>query len=56
MPRILFRDAEAGLFAMEFLDERFANWKAELLRGAVREEDAARAAQAHGDDSCRVVE
>jgi len=32
VPRILFRDAEAGLFAMEFLDERFANWKAELLR------------------------
>src|SRR5213592_2355540 len=26
VPRILFRDAEAGLFAMEFLDERFANW------------------------------
>ena len=25
VPRILFHDAEAGLFAMEFLDERFAN-------------------------------
>jgi 5-methylthioribose kinase len=25
VPRILFRDAEVGLFAMEFLDERFAN-------------------------------
>src|SRR6185503_20517989 len=34
VPRILFRDAEAGLFAMEFLDEKFANWKTELLRGA----------------------
>ncbi len=45
VPRILFQDAEAGLFGMEFLDERFANWKAGLLRGAVREEDAARAAQ-----------
>jgi aminoglycoside phosphotransferase (APT) family kinase protein len=45
VPRILFRDAEAGLFAMEFLDERFANWKAELLRGVAREEDAARAAK-----------
>ena len=43
VPRILFRDAEAGLFAMEFLDERFANWKAELLRAMAREEDAARA-------------
>jgi aminoglycoside phosphotransferase (APT) family kinase protein len=45
VPRILFRDAEAGLFAMEFLDERFANWKSELLRGLAREEDAARAAR-----------
>jgi aminoglycoside phosphotransferase (APT) family kinase protein len=45
VPRILFRDAEAGLFAMEFLDERFDNWKAELLRGVAREEDAARAAK-----------
>jgi len=45
VPRILFRDAEAGLFAMEFLDETFANWKAELLRGVAREEDAARAAR-----------
>ena len=43
VPRILFRDAEAGLFAMEFLDERFANWKASLLQGVAREEDAARA-------------
>ena len=45
VPRILFRDPEAGLFAMEFLDERFVNWKADLLRGAAREEDAVRAAQ-----------
>ncbi len=45
VPRILFHDAEAGLFGMEFLDESFANWKTELLRGAAREEDAARAAQ-----------
>jgi aminoglycoside phosphotransferase (APT) family kinase protein len=45
VPRILFRDADAGLFAMEFLDERFANWKSELLRGVAREEDAARAAK-----------
>lgn len=45
VPRILFHDAEAGLFGMEFLDERFANWKSELLRGAIREEDAAGAAQ-----------
>jgi len=45
VPRILFRDTEAGLFAMEFLDERFANWKIELLRGVAREEDAARAAR-----------
>ena len=45
VPRILFRDAEAGLFAMEFLGERFANWKTELLRGVAREEDAVRAAQ-----------
>ena len=45
VPRILFRDAGAGLFAMEFLDERFANWNAELLRGVTREEDAARAAK-----------
>ena len=45
VPRVLFRDAEAGLFAMEFLDEGFANWKAELLRGIGREEDAARAAK-----------
>jgi aminoglycoside phosphotransferase (APT) family kinase protein len=43
VPRILFHDAAAGLFAMEFL--RFANWKDELLRGLVREEDAARAAK-----------
>lgn len=43
VPRILFRDAEAGLFGMEFV--RFVNWKAELLGGAVREEDATRAAQ-----------
>lgn len=45
VPRILFRDAEAGLFAMEFLDEKFANWKAELLRGVAREEDAVRTAR-----------
>ena len=45
VPRILFQDAEAGLFAMEFLDERFANWKTELLRGVARDEDAARAAR-----------
>jgi aminoglycoside phosphotransferase (APT) family kinase protein len=45
VPRLLFRDAEAGLFAMEFLDERFANWKTELLRGVIRDEDAARAAK-----------
>jgi len=45
VPRILFRDTEAGLFAMEFLDERFANWKTELLRGMAREEDAAHAAK-----------
>ena len=45
VPRILFRDADAGLFGMEFLDERFANWKTELLRGVAREEDAVRAAQ-----------
>ena len=45
VPRILFRDAEVGLFAMEFLDERFANWKTELFRGVAREEDAARAAK-----------
>ena len=48
VPRILFHDAEAGLFAMEFLDERFANWKSELLLGAAREEDAARAAKLMG--------
>jgi aminoglycoside phosphotransferase (APT) family kinase protein len=45
VPRVLFHDAEAGLFAMEFLDERFANWKTQLLRGVAREEDAVRAAQ-----------
>jgi len=45
VPRILFRDPDAGLFGMEFLDERCANWKTELLRGVAREEDAARAAQ-----------
>src|SRR5437870_2387970 len=27
VPRILFRHPEAGLFGMEFLDERFVNWK-----------------------------
>lgn len=43
VPRVLFQDAEAGYFGMEFLDESFVNWKSELLRGAVREEDAARA-------------
>jgi tRNA A-37 threonylcarbamoyl transferase component Bud32 len=48
VPRILFHDAEAGLFGMEFLDERFANWKSELLRGVAREEDAARAAKLMG--------
>src|SRR6185503_3002294 len=45
VPRLLFRDAEAGLFAMELLDEQFANWKTELLRGVIRDEDAARAAK-----------
>src|SRR6185503_8071090 len=45
VPRILFHDVEAALFGMEFLDERFANWKGELLRGVAREEDAARAAK-----------
>jgi aminoglycoside phosphotransferase (APT) family kinase protein len=45
VPRILFRDSDAGLFGMEFLDERFANWKTELLQGVTREEDAARAAK-----------
>jgi aminoglycoside phosphotransferase (APT) family kinase protein len=45
VPRILFRDAEAGLFGMEFLDGKFANWKTELLRGVARDEDASRAAQ-----------
>jgi len=45
VPRILFHDAEAGLFAMEFLDEKFANWKTELLLGVAREEDASRAAK-----------
>src|SRR5262245_26233237 len=44
-PRILFQDVEAGLFGMEFLDERFANWKTELLQGTTRQEDAVRAAQ-----------
>ena len=48
VPRILFHDAEAGLFAMEYLDERFANWKSELLLGVAREEDAARAAKLMG--------
>jgi aminoglycoside phosphotransferase (APT) family kinase protein len=43
VPRILFRDAAAGLFGMEYLDERYANWKAQLLRGIAREEDARRA-------------
>ena len=45
VPRLLFRDPEAGLFAMEFLDEGFANWKSELLRGVIRDEDAARTAR-----------
>jgi len=45
VPRILFQDTEAGLFAMEFLDERFANWKTELLRSVAHEEDATRAAR-----------
>jgi fructosamine-3-kinase len=48
VPRILFHDAEAGLFGMEFLDERFTNWKSELLGGVAREEDAARAAKLMG--------
>ena len=48
VPRVLFHDAEAGLFAMEFLDERFANWKTELLLGVAREEDAAGAAKLMG--------
>jgi len=33
---------------MEFLDERFVNWKSALLRGAALEEDAARAAKLMG--------
>ena len=45
VPSILFCDAEAGLFGMEFLDERFANWKTALLQGVARDEDAARAAK-----------
>jgi aminoglycoside phosphotransferase (APT) family kinase protein len=45
VPRILFHDAEAGLFAMEFLDERFSNWKTDLLHGVARDGDAVRAAQ-----------
>jgi aminoglycoside phosphotransferase (APT) family kinase protein len=48
VPRILFHDSEGGLFAMEFLDKRFANWKTELLLGIAREEDAARAAKLMG--------
>lgn len=45
VPRVLFHDAEAQLFGMEYFDERFANWKAALLQGVAREEDAARAAE-----------
>src|SRR5262245_30748181 len=48
VPRILFQDIEAGLFGMEFLDEKFTNWKAELLQGEARDEDAVRAAQLMG--------
>jgi Phosphotransferase enzyme family len=43
VPRVLFHDPEFGLFGMEYLDARFANWKTELLEGRTREEDAVRA-------------
>src|SRR5262245_3867487 len=45
VPLVLFHGDEAGLFAMEFLDQRCSNWKTDLLLGVTREEDAARAAQ-----------
>ena len=48
MPEILNSDAEAGLFAMEYLDG-FQNWKDELLKGDCDVELARKAGELLGE-------
>lgn len=52
MPAIIGRDAEAGLFAMEFLDG-FANWKQAMLQGECSLELAAKAGKLLGEIHAR---
>ena len=45
MPKIIAADNELGFFAMEYLDEAHHNWKAELLQGIFKVENAQKAAE-----------
>ena len=45
MPVILATDDRIGFFAMEYLDEHYNNWKAELLQGIFKVEIAQKAAE-----------
>jgi len=45
MPKIIATDNELGFFAMEYLDEAHHNWKAELLQGIFKVENAQKAAE-----------
>ena len=48
VPRLLFADAAAGWFAMEYLGGELANWKTALLRGDATPEYAKRAGELLG--------
>jgi aminoglycoside phosphotransferase (APT) family kinase protein len=48
VPRLLHAEPAAGWFAMEFLGEGFANWKAQLLQGTVDPVNARRAGETLG--------
>lgn len=49
VPQILFADSDAGYFGMEFLGDRFANWKQLLLAGDCRPEHAELAGKILGE-------
>ena len=48
VPRVLFADADAGWFAMEYFGAEFANWKVRLLEGSAEIEHARRAGETLG--------
>lgn len=45
VPKLLTRDGDSPVIAMEYLGEGFENWKVRLLRGEARVEDARRAGE-----------